>query len=176
MRPTTNSERYLLCALGLVFVGGAIFFGDKALNRREQALELQRSSLQAARVAGEVELQQMPLWTKRAQWIRDHEPVMGDEGDMRAQLLAFAVKGARDHHLEVLDQSVGDVQHGPGGAKVEAELKLKGGMESLCRWLAELQKPTSFYAVDSFSLKADNDQKSMVCSLRIARYFRDHGS
>jgi len=34
-------------------------------------------------------------------------------------------------------------------------------------------KPDQFYAVSSFALKADQDQKSMVCTLQIARYFKE---
>ena len=175
MRPTSNSERFLLGVLGMVVVGGAMFFGFKALKQRQQALDLELATLKADKTASEVELEQMPMWTRRAKWISDHEPAMGDEGDTRAQFLAFAVKGARDHHLEVLNQSVGDVQHGPGGAKIDAEIKLKGSMEALCRWLAELQQPIDFYAVDSLSLQADQDQKSMVCTLKLARFFKETG-
>jgi hypothetical protein len=46
-------------------------------------------------------------------------------------------------------------------------------MEGLVNWLTALQKPDQFYAVSSFSLQADQDQKSMICTLRIARYFKD---
>ena len=85
------------------------------------------------------------------------------------------VKGARDHHLEVQEQNLGDVAHGPAGAKVQAEVRVKGGMEALCRWLADLQQPGNFYAVDLFSLKADQDEKSMVCTLHLSRYFQEGG-
>jgi hypothetical protein len=175
MRPTTNSEKFLLGVLATVILGGLIFFGGKAFIRRQQALDLERASLRADQAEAIVDLQQKPLWTQRAQWIKDNEPPFGDEGDTRAQVLNFVVKGARDHHLEIVDQNLGDVAHGPGGVKVNAEVKVKGSMEALCRWLAELQKPASFYAVDLFSLKADADEKSMDCTLRLSRYFRDAG-
>jgi hypothetical protein len=171
----TKSETYLLGVLGLVVLGGGIFFGGKALNQRQQAVNLERASLRADNAEAAVDLQQEPRWTARAKWIHDHEPAAVDEGDARAQVLSFVVKGARDHHLEVQEQSLGEVQHGPGGAKVQSEVKVKGSMEALCRWLAELQKPENFYAVDLFSLKADQDQKSMVCTLHISRYFQEGG-
>jgi hypothetical protein len=175
MRPTTNSEKFLLCVLATLILGGLIFFGGKAFNRKEQAINFQRASLRADQAEAMVDLQQKPLWTARANWIKDNEPPLGDEGDTRAQVLNFVVKGARDHHLEILDQNLGDVVHGTGGAKVTAEVKVKGGMEGLCRWLADLQKPASFYAVDLFSLKADADEKSMDCTLRLSRYFKETG-
>jgi hypothetical protein len=175
VRSMTNSEKFLLAVLGLVILGGAVFFGDKALGEKQAALNLQRASLRADRAEAEVDLRQMPLWTQRANWIRTNEPLLGEEGDTRAEVLASITKSARDHKLEILEQSLGEVEHGPGGAKVNAEVKLKGSMEGLCRWLAELQKPASFYAVGLFSLQADQDQKSMVCTLRIARYFKESG-
>jgi hypothetical protein len=175
MRPTTNSEKFLLAVLGLVVLGGVTFFGQKALNQKQQALNLERASLRADNAEALVDLQEAPLWNRRANWIKDNEPRLGDQDDMRAQVLNGIVQGARDHHLEIIDQNLGDVQHGAGGAKVNAEVKVRGDMEGLCRWLADLQKTASFYAVDLFSLKADADQKSMDCTLRLSRYFREAG-
>ena len=103
----------------------------------------------------------------------DHEPVLGDEGDAKAQVLAYVVKGARDDNkLEIMEQSVNDVQHGAAGTRVNVSVKVKGSMQGLCKWLTDLQKPDQFYAISSFSLQADQDQKSMVCTLQIARYFK----
>jgi len=175
MRPTTNSEKFLLGVLGLVILGGMTFFGYKALNQRQQALNLERASLRADNAEALLDLQQVPLWTQRANWIKDNEPQFGDADDTRAQVLNQVVQGARDHHLEIVDQNLGDVQHRTGGAKVNAKITVKGSMEGLSRWLADLQKPASFYAVDLFSLKADADLKSMDCTLRLSRYFREAG-
>jgi hypothetical protein len=52
-------------------------------------------------------------------------------------------------------------------------IKVKGSMQDICKWLTDLQKPEQFYAISSFSLNADQDQKSMVCSMQISRYFKD---
>ncbi len=176
MRPTTKSEKFLLGVLGLVVLGGVVYFGGNALEKKQQALDHQRAELKADNAEAQVDLMQEPLSAQRQRWIKDHEPAFGEEGDTRAQVLNFVVKGARGYHLEIEEQNLGAVQHGPGGVKVEAEVKIKGGMEPLCRWLADLQKPESFYAVDFFSLQADPDQKSVVCTLHVARYFRESGS
>ena len=73
----------------------------------------------------------------------------------------------------VADQEiVNDVQHGAAGTRVNVSIKVKGSMQDLVKWLTDLQKPDQFYAVSLFSLKADQDQKSMVCTLQIARYFK----
>jgi hypothetical protein len=173
MRPTTSSEKFLLGVLALVVVGGVVFFGGKALTQKQQALDLSLLSLKADQAEAMVDLQNQDLWAQRAAWIKQHEPPFGDEGDTRAQVLNSVVKGARDNHLEILEQNLADVQHGPGGACVNVAIKIKGTMEGLCRWLAALQKPENFYAVSMFSLKADQDQKSMVCTIQVARYFQE---
>ena len=173
MQRATKSEKFLLSILGLVILAGLIFFGSKMLNQRQRIADLERATLRADNAEATVELQDELRWQKRAQWIRDHEPIMGEEGDARAQMQSFLVKGARDFHLEVQDRNLGAVRHNVAGVKIQSEMRVKGTMEDICRWLANLQKPESFYAVDLFSLKADQDEKSMVCSLNISRYFQE---
>ena len=82
------------------------------------------------------------------------------------------MKGAHDNKLEILEQNLNDSQHGAAGTRINVSVKVKGSMQDLCKWLTALQKPDQFYAVSLFSLKADQDQKSMVCTLQIARYFK----
>ena len=176
MRAPTNPEKFLLGILGLVVLGGGAFFGGSALLDRQRALEHERKILHADQLEAMADLQTKFLWDQRLGWLRAHQPMLGDANDTQAQLLNFLVKGARDHHLEIDEQNLGPIQHGPGGAKVAAEIKLKGSMEALCRWLADLQQPQNFYAVDFFSLKVDPDQKSVVCEVHISRYFREDGS
>ena len=176
MRTPTNSEKFLLGVLALIAVGGAVFFGGSALLDHQRLLERQEKSLHADQLEAMVDLQEEPLWTKRAQWLAAHQPAVGDAGTTQAEMLHVIVQGARDHHLEIADQNLGPLTHGPGGARVSAALKIKGSMEALSRWLAELQQPSQLYAVDSFSLKADADEKSVICELHLSRYYREGGS
>ena len=45
--------------------------------------------------------------------------------------------------------------------------------QDVVKWLTALGKADQFYAVTSFSLKADTDQKSFICDVRVARYFKN---
>jgi hypothetical protein len=172
---TTKSEKALLSALAaIVFVGGN-YFGYSLLAQKQSSLQLASLQLQGDQAEANVDLQQSDLWAQRKAWTHDHEPALGDEGDAKAQVLEYVLKGARDNKLDVLEQSLNDVQHGVAGTRVNVSLKVKGSMQGLCKWLTDLQKPDQFYAVSSFSLRADEDQKSMVCTLQIARYFKDKG-
>jgi hypothetical protein len=170
----TKNERLLLAILAAVLFMGGNFYGYEWLTQKQAGLDLTCAELRADKAEAEVDLQQQDLWAQRKAWIQSHQPALGDEGDAKAQVLQFVKNGAHDHHLDIMDQSVGqDVQHDSAGVRVNVSLKVKGSMESLCQWLADLQKPDAFYAVSLFSLKADQDQKSMVCTLQLARYFKE---
>jgi len=162
----------LLALLVLIAFLCANYYGYQWLAQKQRTLELSVRQLQADQKEAEFDLQEQPQWMQRKAWIQEHEPVMGEEGDTKAQVLKFVSDGARDNKLEIEDQSLGNVEHGPAGARVSVTLKIKGSNEGLVRWLADLQKPGSFYAVSITSMQADEDQKSMQCSVQISRYFK----
>ena len=104
------------------------------------------------------------------------QPPLGDEGEAKAAVLEYVQKGARANKLEIVEQSLNDVQRTAGGTRVNVSVKVKGSMEDLVTWLTGLEKPDDFYAVSLFSLKADQDQKSFDCTVQIARYFKGGAS
>jgi hypothetical protein len=168
----TKNERVLLALLAaIIFVGGN-FYGYSWLSKKQSSLKMTEAQLRADQAEAEVALQQSDLWAQRKAWASDHEPTIGDEGDAKAQVLEYVLKGARTNKLEIMEQSLNDVQHGAAGTRINVSVKVKGSMQDLCKWLTDLQKPDQFYAISSFSLKADQDEKSMVCTLQIARYFK----
>jgi len=169
----TKNEKRLLGVLAVIVFGMGNYFGYGWLAKRQASLHLTDLQLAADQAEARVDLQQADAWAKVLGWIHDHEPTAGDEGDDKAQVLEYVLKGARDNKLEILEQSLNDAQHGAAGTRVNVSVKVKGSMEGLVKWLTALQNPDQFYAISSFSLRADEDQKSMVCTLQIARYFKD---
>jgi hypothetical protein len=163
----------LLWVLGAVVFGIVNYLAYGWVAQKQTTLDHTYRSLRADQAEAKVDLLETDLWAKRQAWIAQHEPPLGNEGDTKAQLLESVLKGARDNKLEILDQSLNDVQHGAAGAQVNVSLKVKGSMEGLVTWLTALQKPEEFFAISTFSLRADQDQKSMVCTLQIARYFKE---
>ena len=172
MRTTKNEKILLAVLVAILFVGGN-YFGYRWLAQKQSSLQLAYAQLRADQAEAKIDLQESDLWAQRKAWVSDHEPPLGDEGDAKAQVLENVLKGARDNKLEIMEQSLNDVQHGAGGTRVNVSVKVKGPMQGLCKWLTDLQKPDQFYAISSFSLKADQDLKSMVCTLQIARYFKN---
>jgi hypothetical protein len=168
----TNNEKRLLALLFVIVFAMANFYGYKWLAQKQAVLALTEKRLRADNAEAMVDLKQQDLWAQRKAWISQHEPPLGEEDVAKAQVLQAVLKGARDQHLEILEQSLNDTQPTSAGTRINVTVKIKGPMKGICDWLADLQKPESFYAATRFSLKADQDQKSMVCSLQLTRYFK----
>jgi hypothetical protein len=171
--PTTRNEKRLIwILLAFLFVSGN-YYGYRWLAQKQSSLQLSYAGLKADQAEAKVDLSESDLWAKRTAWVAQHQPVLGDEGDAKAQVLESVLKGARDNKLEIIDQSLNDSLHGAAGTQINVSVKVKGSMQGLSTWLTTMQKPDQFFAISSFSLRADQDQKSMACTLRIARYFKD---
>ena len=168
----TKNEKMLLGVLIFILVAAGNFYGYKWIAKKQIALDTSYREMYADQMEAKVALQKQEMWEKRLKWIAEHEPPLGEEGEAKAQVLEAVTKGAKDNKLEIMEQSLGDTQTGPGGTRINVTIKVKGSMEALCKWMSELEKPASFYAVVLFSLKADQDQKSMVCSMQVVRYFK----
>jgi hypothetical protein len=170
----TKNEKRLLVVLFLVVFAMANFYGYKWFAQKQALLVLTEKKLRADKAEAEVALKKQDIWAQRKAWIAQHEPSLGgkDGNAKAAEVLETIRKEILDKHLEVLDQSPNETQQTPAGARVNISIKIKGPMKGICEWLADLQKPENFYAVTRFSLKADQDQKSMICSLELAQYFK----
>lgn len=174
MKPRTRNEKVLLALLVTILFVGGNYYGYQWLSDKQSRLKRTYVEMKGDKAEAEVELEKTDVWAKRAEWVKAHEPVLGDEAETKNQILKSAVKGARDNKLDIMEQSlIEKIQRGPGGAQVGVNLKVKGSMESLVHWLTSLQKPGQFYAVSSFSLILDQDQKSFICSMQLVRYFKE---
>ena len=172
MQIRTKNEKILIAILvGILFAGGN-YYGYQWLSHKLSSLDMKYAELRADRADAEIDLQKSDLWSQRKEWLKAHEPVLKGEDSAKAEVLEQALKGARDHHLQILEQSINDIQHGATSTRINVSVKVKGDMQSFCQWLTELQKPENFYAVSLFSMKADEDQKSMVGTLQLSRYFK----
>jgi len=169
---SSKNEKILLALLAAVIFVGGNFYGYRWLSQQQSKLQLTYAELKADQAEEKVDLLESDKWAKCQAWINGHEPDLGDPGDAKAQVLEYVLKGARDNKLEIEEQSLNDVEYGAAGARVNVSVKVKGSMQGVCKWLTDLQKPDQFYAVSSFTLNADEDQKSMVCTVKIARYFK----
>ena len=172
MRMSRN-EKFLGAILLAIVFFAANFYGFRWLAGRQSELTSAERNLKADQAEAQVELQESDMWAKRKAWIHDSQPAMTDEGETKAAVLEAVLKGARDNKLEIQEQNLNDVVRGPAGAKVTVTVKVKGAMHDMVKWLTAVEKPDQFFAVTTFSLMADQDQKSMICTVQFARYFKE---
>ena len=172
MRPLTPNEKFLLGVLLLIVFAGVNFFGYRFLKQKTDTQTLDYAQARADQAEAKVSLLKQSTWEKREGWIKQHEPVATDEGDAKAETLQFVLTAARSRGLQVLEQSLNDTTEDADGFRVEIALTVKGSMQGLTQWLTGLQDPASFYAVPYVSLKADGEQKAMVGTFHIYRFFR----
>jgi hypothetical protein len=172
MLPRTTNERLLLGVFLAILFGAANWYAYKWYAGQIGELKRTAADMQLEQDTDNEALKELPMWNQRKDWLYHMQPPLGNEGDAKAAVLEYVQKGARDHKLEIVEQSLNDVQQTAGGERVNVAIKVKGSMRDLVEWLAPLQKPDDFYAVTLFSLKADEDQKSFDCTLQIARYYK----
>ncbi len=152
----------LAVLIAFVFVAGN-YYGYRWLAQRQAALQTSYAGLKADRAEAEVDLQQSDLWAKRQEWVKAHEPALGDEGETKAAVLASVLKGARDHKLEIVEQSLNDSEHRWPGNAHQFSVKVKGRCR-LCEWADRTPKTRPVLChLALFSLRA-NGARSRWCA------------
>jgi hypothetical protein len=172
----TKNEKILLGILIAIVVLGGNFYGYQWLSKKQVDLDLTYKELLADQSEALFTLKDDAVTTaaQRLAWIKQNESPMGEEDMMQPQVLDAVVKGATDNKLEIVNRKIDDTQTDTIGKEINVTVTVKGSMQGLVHWLADLQKPQNFYAVTELTLKVDpEDQKSMLCTLNIGRYFKD---
>ena len=168
MRELTPREKRLA-----VILTGAIFlllnlFVVTYLIGRQAALEKRRISLrnQQREAAG---------WlAQREKWMNEKQPKLQTVGQANSALLESLQTSARGHDINIVEQSFVEVKADTKSQlpyqEIAVRLKVGGSLESIARWLVDVQQPAKFQAVPAFSMKCDTDATKVLCELTVSRY------
>lgn len=164
------SERYLLGAfLGILLLGGAVVLWD--LYRDRMALlreEYNRLELDYAEV--EALLEDRDRWVRRGEWLDHTQPAFtnGEEIDNAIFEDAEAAEAAGVQTAEVqLIPRVTTPQYIQAGVTLKAE----GTVESIFRWLHDLQTPETFRVVRGFKAEPHPDEDERIqCQFALLRW------
>ncbi len=170
MRPLTSSEKNLSLLLGGALFLAANLLGGSFYLRKSKLLRMEIDALKNRRIEASVWIEEKELWESRAKWIADNQPRRPESGDPSSNLLEEIQRTAREHQLQILEQSLQDPVKKPSVFEVAIRLKVGGSFENIVLWLASLQKPAAFLAVPSFTLKSDKEPPNVICDLLIARW------
>ena len=164
-------ERFLAAIVaGGVFLLLNLYVWSKLLGSLEQA----RTDLEARRNTRKVQelyIKERGLWEKRAQWLKEHQPVLKGPGEA-STLLDEVKQIAGKHNVLIENPAIGTGDSTPDRQSVFASVDVKSPWPPLVRFLYELQQPESFIVFESVTLNIDpGDPTMMRGKLKIARWF-----
>lgn len=172
MRALTAKEKKLLLALvGALFVLLNVV-GLQAFLNRQRALQSSIVQLQAQLAEGRALLEEKDMWGQRAAWLDEHQPsddVTTTDDD--AKFYEFVESSAKSAGLEYTRKDAGNLPASGPLAEVFDSSQVKGKMESLVKWLNELQQPKAFRAVKQISIKS-GEPPDVIAEVEVARWYR----
>ena len=171
MRALTNNERRLLLLLGLAFFLVLNVFGFTALAKKMQALNREKAQLVLEQNDAKGWLTRKDLWNKRKEWLTEKQPRSDSSGQDSARLLESLQQGARQQKINITQQRLMEPRSNPDYMEVAVQLEARGALESMLRWVAEIQAPDRFQAITSLTLKSDTEPPKVICNLTIARWY-----
>jgi hypothetical protein len=138
------------------------------------ALDRARSEL-AARKATLAEqalyMKERDLWTKRDQWIQQHQPTLKNPAE--ASTLLDELKEVADKHDVLIENpAIGSGETTPYHQAVFASIETKSAWPPLVHFLYDVQQPDAFVVFENVNLAIDSSDPTMMRGkLKIARWF-----
>ena len=165
--------------LGAIVVGGVFvllnfYVWGKVLDSLGQA----RADLEARRDTRKVQelyIKERALWEKRAQWLKERQPVLKGPGEA-STLLDQIKEVAGKHNVLIENPAIGTGESTPERQSVFASVDVKSPWPPLVRFLYDVQQPESFVVFESVTLNIDPaDPTMMRGKFKIARWFAPAG-
>jgi hypothetical protein len=116
------------------------------------------------------------LWTKREQWLRQHQPPFTGAADASA-LLDQLKQVATKHNVLIENPAIGSGDTTPAFQSVFASIETKSPWPPLVHFLYDVQSPESFIVFESVNLAIDGgDATQMRGKFKVARWYAPAGA
>jgi hypothetical protein len=168
---TAKEKRLLIGLLGAIFVLLNVV-GLQAFLNRQRDLQSGIVRLQGELAEGRAILEEKSVWQERAAWLDANQP--GDDTtttDDDAKFYEFVETSAKNAGLTYTRRDAGQQPSAGAYAEVTDSSQVKGKMESLVKWLNELQQPESFRAIKQISVKS-GEPPEVIAEVEVARWYR----
>jgi len=111
------------------------------------------------------------LWTRRDQWLKQHQPTL--KSAVEASTLLDQIKQvAGKHNVLIENPAIGAGEATADHQSVFASIETKSPWPPLVRFLFDVQQPESFVVFESVQLQIDpSDPTMMKGKFKIARWF-----
>jgi hypothetical protein len=111
------------------------------------------------------------LWTKRDEWIRQHQPTLKDPAEASA-LLDQLKEIAGKYSVLIENPAIGSGETTPYHQTVFASIETKSPWPPLVHFLYDVQRPDAFIVLENFNLAIDGSDPTMMRGkFKIARWF-----
>jgi hypothetical protein len=119
-----------------------------------------------------VYVKERDLWTKRDQWIQQHQPVLKDAAEASKLLDEQLKPVAAKHNVLIENPQIGSGETTPNHQAVWASIETKSPWAPLIHFLYDVQQPEAFIVFENVTLAVDaNDPTMMRGKFKIARWF-----
>jgi len=116
-------------------------------------------------------MKERDLWTKRDEWIRQHQPTLKNPAEASA-LLDQLKQMASKYNVLIQNPAIGSGETTPNHQTVFASIETKSPWPPLVHFLYDVQQPDAFVVFESVNLAIDSsDPTMMLGKFKIARWF-----
>lgn len=169
-RMTARERMLSLGVSAVVFVLFNLLLWSWMLGAVRQA-RAQLVSLQSSRTQQTVFMKERELWSKRQQWLLQHQPVVKSPAEA-STLLDQLKQIAEKHNVLIENPQIGSGETTPNHQTVFAAIETKSAWTPLVHFLYDVQQPESFIVFESINLAVDSSDPTMMKGkFRIARWF-----
>jgi len=138
-----------------------------ALARAQKQISARRATLAEQALY----VKERDLWTKRAEWIHQHQPTLKNPAEASA-LLDQLKEIAGKYSVLIENPAIGSGETTPYHQTVFASIETKSPWPPLVHFLYDVQRPDAFIVFDNVNLAIDsNDPTMMRGKFKIARWF-----
>jgi len=157
-------------AAGTVFALLNFFILDRVFGALATA-QKQIATRKATLAEQTLYVKERDLWTKRDEWIRQHQPTLKDPAEASA-LLDQLKEIAGKHNVLIENPAIGSGETTPYHQTVFASIETKSPWPPLVHFLYDVQRPDAFIVLENVNLAIDGSDPAMMRGkFKIARWF-----
>jgi len=105
-------------------------------------------------------------------WIHQHPlPIWGND-KASAELLKCERTEAEKAGLKIIEENLLPTHMSSYASSVSVQSKISGSFEGLVKFLFALQNPTSWRAINQFTIKSDSEPTKVIIDLEVKQYFQ----
>ena len=166
-----NERRLLTIFLVLIaLLGGAL--GVRQFRNWQHRIDQREHDVELSQIEATALLAEAERWQACAEWLAQVQPEAKSDLEAEQGLLDALRSSASSAGLETKQTKPEPKQTTPFYRQFSVTLTLKGEVESLFRWLHELQQPTSFYVVPNLTISPDKEDPTKVtATVQIMRWY-----